>query len=139
MKLKNRLCNRHGEGYIDTALTVFIIAMLLAVVVNLFSLMIMRQDVNLFAEELIEVMTASGRTGTEVSERIAVLKSETGLDPQISYEGTVYMAGSNEKVQLGKAMKVTVEVSMNVKGMGAFTMPVRLRATQSGLSKVYWK
>lgn len=139
MRLKNRICNRRGEGYIDTALTVFIIAMLLAVMVNVFSLMIMREDLNLFAEELIEAMTASGRTGVETSARIAELKSETGLNPQISYEGTSYMSGSSEKVQLGKTMKVTVEVSMNMKGMGAFTMPVKLKATQSGLSKVYWK
>lgn len=128
-----------GEGYIDTALTVFIVALLIGVVVNLFSLLAAKQDVSLFANKIIDVITTTGRTGTEAASRIAELKAETGLNPTVSYSGTAYMSGSGEKVQLGNVMQVTVTVSVPVKGLGAFKVTVPVKSTQSGLSKVYWK
>ncbi len=139
MTLIKRIKDRRGESYIDTAVTVFAIATLLALTVNFFALFILKQDVDTVAAELVEVACAGGGTGTEFSERMQDLKDGFGFTFTVTTEGSEYIQGSSSKVQLGNTIVVTVTASMNIKGFGKLKVPVTVTSKQSGLSRVYWK
>ncbi len=134
-----KLNNTRGESYIDTAVTVFIVATLLALTVNFFSLFILKQDVDLIAAELTEAASAAGGTGTAFKERMQEMKEGFGFTFTVDATGTEYKQGSDEKVQLGDTIVITVTASMNIKGFGKLKVPVTVKSKQSGLSRVYWK
>ena len=86
----NSLSSRRAEGYIDVAITVLVITFLLALIVNVFSLVSKGQDMEYFARELCDVATHSGRIGVEVENRFNELCEETGLSPQYSFTTTYF-------------------------------------------------
>ncbi len=138
-KFIKKLKSKRGESYIDTAVTVFVVATLMALTVNFFSLFILKQDVDTIAAELTEVASASGGTGTEFSKRTQELKDGFGFTFIVRTDGSNYMSGSSSRVQLGEMIVVTVSADMNIKGFGTLKLPVTVKSKQSGLSRVYWK
>ncbi|HPE96197.1 MAG TPA: DUF4320 family protein [Bacillota bacterium] len=133
------LKNKRGEGYIDTVVGVLAAMMVIVLALNVFSFLTVKQDLDYFAKEMIDVSTTYGRTSGEANSRYTELCAETGLNPSYSFSGTVYFNTQTGKVQLGDTIKVTVSYSTYVRGLGVFKIPITLTATHSGLSQKYWK
>ncbi len=141
-KKQNAICaflNRKGEGYIDTVVSVVASMMVIVIAMNIFSFLTIKQDLDYYAKEMIEVCASTGRTGEEANQRAAELDNEVGLSPIVSYAGTEYFNSSNKTVQYGELIVVTVTCQTTVRGIGVFEIPVTLTAKHSGLSRKYWK
>ena len=131
--------NNRGEGYIDTVVGVVASMMIIVIALNIFSFLTIKQDLDYYAKEMIEVCASTGKTGIEATERATELDDEVGFSPTVSYTGTEYFNTSNKTVQYGELIVVTVTYHTTVKGLGVFEIPVTLTAKHSGLSRRYWK
>ncbi len=134
-----RILNRKAEGYIDTVVCVLAAMMVIVLALNVFSFLTLKQDLDYFAKEMIDVATTYGRTVTETSTRYAELCDEIEIYPSYSFSGTDYFNASSGKVQLGDTIRITVTYQTYVRGLGVFKIPVTLNAVHSGLSQKYWK
>lgn len=137
--MKKLMKNKRGEGYIDTVVCVLAAMMVIVLALNVFSFLTLKQDLDYFAKEMIDVTTTYGRTTGEANTRYAELCSEMGLNPSYSYAGTEYFNASTGKVQLGDIICVTVTYQTYIHGLGVFKIPITLTAKHSGLSQKYWK
>ena len=132
------LKNKKAEGYIDVAVAVLVIAFVLILIISIWSMITLKQDMTYMARELVEAATVSGRIGPEVEARFAELCTESGFTPTVSFSAT-YFDPITGKVQLGEVISVTLTTKMILPGFGGFELPFDVSVTQSGLSRVYWK
>lgn len=138
MKLKKIIRNKRAESYIDVAVAVVVVAFILVFAVSIFQMVTLKQDLNYMADELIKTATVSGKVGEEVEQRYAELCAETGISPEVSFSAFFYDAASG-KVQLGNSITVTLSTGLTLPGFGGYMFPINATATESGLSRVYWK
>lgn len=130
---------RKGEGYIETAVSVIAAMMTVVIVLNIFSFITIKQDMDYFASQIAEKACSQGNTVTGIEDRKNTLAGETGISPEISFEGTEYFDRAAGKVQYGENISVRITYRTYVKGLGLFRIPVTLSASCSGLSRKYWK
>lgn len=133
-----KLNNRKGEGYIEVAVAVLVIAFALLFTVSIFSMITLKQDLNYMCRELVEAATVSGGVTDAVHQRYEELCGETGLRPTVCYSAA-YFDRATGKVQLGDSISCTLTAALTLPGFGGVPFPVALEATESGLSRVYWK
>lgn len=132
-KIKKLLADRSGEGYIDVAVVVLCVMLVIALGVNLFPIYITKLQLDNFADELIREAEIAGRVGTETTQRAQVMKEKTGIDPSISWS-------RSGKIQLNEEVTVTLTLEKNLGLFGNFgSFPITLRSRASGKSEVYWK
>ncbi|MEG0834860.1 MAG: DUF4320 family protein [Christensenellaceae bacterium] len=136
---KYDLKNNRGDGYIDVVVAVLVAMMLIVLALNVFSFLTVKQDMDYFAKEIIEVATANGSTAGDVNQRYYELAYETGISPGYDFSGSEFYNNSRNKVQLGDKIKITMRYSTYVKGFGIFRIPVSMTVVHSGLSEKYWK
>lgn len=137
--MKKILINKRGEGYIDTVVCVLAAMMVIVLALNVFSFLTMKQDLDYFAKEMIDVATTYGRTNEQATDRYNELCDEMGFTPTVNYSGTDYYNSRNGTVQLGETITVTITYKTYMQGFGAFKIPITLTAKHSGLSQKYWK
>lgn len=133
-----KLKNKKGDGYIEVAVAVLVIAFVLIFTVSIFSMIALKQDLNYMCRELIEVATVSGGVTDAVYQRYDELCAETGLNPSVYYSA-IYFDRAAGKVQLGDTITCTLTANLTLPGFGGYVFPFAPEVTQSGLSRVYWK
>ena len=131
--------NRRGENYIETVVGVIAAMIVIVVALNVFSFLTLKQDLDYYAKEMVEVCCAYGKTCDEVQDRDEELSAELGLDPDLSFDGTEYFNATKRTVQYGEVIVVELTYRTYVRGLGVFRIPVTLTAKHSGLSRKYWK
>ena len=132
--MRNVLREKRGEGYIDIAVGILCLMLVIALAVSLFPVFIVKQQLNRFADEIVRQAEIVG--STSVNRRIEELREETGLDPEISWDCD-YFEGS--KVQLNGDIAVTLTCRINLGFFQFGSFPVEIRARASGKSEVYYK
>lgn len=131
--LKKILKNRRGEGYIDVAVLVLCMMLVIAVAVSVLPVFVTKNKLDTYAAELCREAEIAGRVGNETTLRAQVLIQKTGLNPDISWS-------RSGKIQLNQEFTVTVTVQTDLGLFGGFgSFPVTLKAQASGKSEVYWK
>ena len=131
--LKKILKNRRGEGYIDVAVLVLCVMLVIAVAVSVLPVFVTKNKLDTYAAELCREAEIAGRVGSETTLRAQVLTEKTGLNPNISWS-------KSGKIQLNQDVTVTVTVQTDLGLFGGFgSFPVTLKAQASGKSEVYWK
>ena len=133
-----QLTNKRAEGYIDVAVTVLVVSFLLILMVSVFGAVSQKQDLKYMCSELVEMATTTGKIGDEVQERYETLCEETGMNPTVSFS-TVYFDEDSGKVQFGEVLSCTLTVESGLPGFGGELFAFTMTATESGLSKIYWK
>ena len=127
------LKSRSGKGYIDAVVVVFAVMMVLALVVRVAPVFVAKQQLDTFAVELCRTAEIAGRVGSETTARANRLKTETGLDPAISWSKT-------GNIQLNEEFTVTLSTTVNIGLFGDFSsFPITLTAKATGVSEVYHK
>ena len=126
--------NRRGEGNIDVAIGIFCLMLVVALAMTLFPVFMKKQQLDSFAERIVRQAEIVG--STDVSGRIAQLKQETGLDPQIQWDCDYY---SGNKVQLNGDIQVTLTQRGDIGFFVFGSFPIELKAKASGKSEVYYK
>ena len=130
------LNSKSGEGYVDVAVTVMIVAFVLVFAVNVVSLVALNQNLKTVSDQLTDYATLNGTVA--VDSYVAELKKQTGIDFGYSFDGS-QLYDANGKVQLGDRIICTVTYQLRMPGFGDFVLPISLKASSSGLSQVYWK
>jgi hypothetical protein len=131
--LKKILKNRRGEGYIDVAVLVLCVMLVIAVAVSVLPVFVTKNKLDTYAAELCREAEIAGRVGNETTLRAQVLTEKTGINPNISWS-------KSGKIQLNQDVTVTVTVQTDLGLFGGFgSFPVTLKAQASGKSEVYWK
>jgi hypothetical protein len=133
LKLQRILKSRQGEGYIDTAVLVLCVMLVLAVAISVLPVFDTKNKLDTYAGELCREAEIVGRIGSETTLRAQMLTEMTGLSPNISWSET-------GKIQLNEEFTVTVTIQMDLGLFGGFgSFPVTLKAQASGKSEVYHK
>lgn len=131
--LRRILKSRRGDGYIDTAVLVLCVLLILAVAISVLPVFVTKNKLDTYAAELCREAEITGRNGSETTLRAQVLTEKTGLSPDISWSET-------GKIQLNEEFTVTVSIQTDLGLFGGFgSFPVTLKAQASGKSEVYWK
>lgn len=131
--VRARLTEKRGEGYIDIAVLVLCVMLVLALAVKLLPVFIAKQQLDTFATELCREAEISGRIGGETNRREAVLREKTGLSPQVSWS-------DSGRIQLNEEVMVQLTYHYELGLFGGFgSFPITLRAAATGKSEVYWK
>jgi hypothetical protein len=131
-----------GSFFIDTAIA---LAILIAVILSFLTipeLFVRKQEIDYIARMVVRRIEQSGQIGDELHGFIADIKAETGIDPDIAWDGN--FRGYGDKLQIREKFTVTVEYAVRVKIVEpAFAGPIYIdmpiRKTLSGVSEVYWK
>ena len=127
------LRSRRGEGYIDVAVLVLCVMLVVAVAVSVLPVFVTKNQLDTYASELCREAEIAGRVGSETTLRAQVLSEKTGLLPDISWSKT-------GRLQLNEEFTVTVTMRVDIGLFGGFgSFPVTLKAQASGKSEVYWK
>ena len=132
--MRNVLREKRGEGYIDIAVGILCLMLVIALAVSLFPVFMVKQQLNRFADEIVRQAEIVG--STSVTRRIEELREETGLEPEISWDCD-YFEGS--KIQLNGDIAVTLTCRINLGFFQFGSFPVEIRARASGKSEVYYK
>lgn len=131
--VKKIMKDRRGEGYIDVAVIVFCVMLVIALGVRIFPVFITKIQLDNFADELVREAEISGRVGSETTARQRVLEEKTGLYPAVYWS-------SSGNIQLNEEVTVTVTLQKDIGLFGRLgSFPVTIRARASGKSEVYWK
>ena len=131
--IRKILRDKRGEGYIDVAVMVLCVMMVIALGVRLFPVFITKMQADNFADELVREAEISGRVGSETANRQRILEEKTGIHPSVHWSKT-------GNLQLNEEVTVTVTVQENLGLFGNFgSFPITIRARASGKSEVYWK
>ena len=72
-RLRKILAGRSGEGYIDVAVLILCVMLVLALSVKILPVFIAKQQLDTFATELCREAEITGRIGSETNRRAAVL------------------------------------------------------------------
>ena len=132
-RIRKLIREKKGEGYIDVAVMVFCVMLVIALGVRLFPIYITKLQVDNFADELVREAEISGRVGSETANRQRVLQEKTGLNPNVSWS-------TNGRIQLNEEVTVTVTIQKDLGLFGGFgSFPITIKARASGKSEVYWK
>lgn len=131
--LMHILKGKRGEGYIDVAVLVLCVMLMLAVAISVLPVFVTKNKLDNYAVELCREAEIAGRVGSETTLRAQVLTEKTGLSPNISWSET-------GKIQLNEEFTVTVTTQTDLGLFGGFgSFPVTLKAQASGKSEVYHK
>ena len=128
--------NKKGEGYIDVAVTIMMVSFVLVFVVNVVSLVALNQNLKTVTDQLVEYASQHGTTAIDAYAES--LSEKTGIDFGYSFDGSV-LYDSSGKVQLGDTIECTVTYNISFMGFGNAIHSVPLKASASGISRVYWK
>lgn len=127
------LRSKRGEGYIDVAVLVLCVMLVIAVAVSVLPVFVTKNKLDTYASELCREAEITGCIGSETTLRAQVLTEETGLSPSISWSKT-------GRLQLNQEFTVTVTTQADIGLFGGFgSFPLTLKAEASGKSEVYWK
>ena len=125
--------SRRAEGYLDVVVLVLCAVLVLALAIQILPVFVAKQQLDIFATELVREAEVTGRVGSETSHRAAVLREKTGIDPDISWS-------TSGRIQLNEEVTVTLTLHRNIGLFGGFgSFPVTLKAQATGKSEVYWK
>ncbi|AGA68842.1 hypothetical protein Desdi_1332 [Desulfitobacterium dichloroeliminans LMG P-21439] len=127
------LRSQRGEGYIDVAVLVLCVMLVIAVAVSVLPVFITKNKLDTYASELCREAEIAGCVGTETTLRAQVLTEQTGLTPSITWSKT-------GRIQLNEEFTVTLTTQADIGLFGGFgSFPVTLKAEASGKSEVYYK
>ncbi len=132
--LKCLLKSKRGEGYIDVAVGVLYLMLLAAFAVHIFPVFTAKQQLDLFAAEIVRQAEIEG--STEVFSRIDEMQRQTGLTPDIIWDCEYY---KGKQVQLNGEIRVTLTDAVDIGFFVFGSFPVTIQAKASGKSEVYYK
>ena len=135
-----RLRNSRGEGtYISTVVFVLIAVIFIGLVINLFSIISAKSQMDAAADQLTRQIQLAGEVNANTDKLFAELTGGIGAAENLKYSvSTTYFKG--KKIQLATPFSVTVTGTAYLGGFGDFALfPVHLVSYGAGVSEEYWK
>jgi hypothetical protein len=124
--------SRRGEGYIDVIVVVLVVMLCVALAVKVFPVFIAKNQLDNFAAELIREAEIAGRVGGETTAKASQLRTQIGIDPDISWSRT-------GNIQLNSEITATLTLRYDIGFFSFGSFPVTLTSKAMGKSEIYWK
>ena len=131
---KNILKSKRGDGYIDVAVGILCLLLVVAFAISFLPVFTTKQQLDTFALEIVREAEIKG--STSVDSRIADLREQTGLDPDIRWDCDYY---SGKKVQLNGDIEVVLTDTVDIGFFIFGSFPIEIQAKATGKSEVYYK
>ena len=135
-----KLLNRKGEGtYIDTVVFILVAVIFIAFILNLFSIISAKQQLDVCADQLTRQIQLSGEVDSDTDKLFNSICSGVKVLHDTKYTvSTTYHSG--KKIQLGTPFEVKVTAKAYLGGFGDFGLfPINLVSVGAGVSEEYWK
>jgi len=133
-----RIKNIKGDGYVEVCISALVLITLAVILLNIFELIMLRISLGQTADDLITTACYSGGFTDEFWECDSRHCDEY-LYYDIDYGADEFFDATDETVQLGGSMWVEVSAGMDVKGAGAFKIPITVSVKRFGISERYSK
>lgn len=128
------LKSKSGEGYIDVAIGILCLLLVVAFAIQLFPVFTSKQQLDIFATEIVREAEIKG--STSVDSRIADMREQTGLDPDIRWDCDYY---SGKKVQLNGDIEARLTDTVDIGFFIFGSFPIDIQAKATGKSEIYYK
>ena len=145
-KTRKVLNNERGEAnYFSTVVFIFIAVLLLAFIIDLFSIISTKQELDHAADQMVKQIQLSGGVNGETDELFEFLSSQIEGAENISYSiDATYTSprpsGMTNAIQLGTPFFITIEGDAKLGGFWNFDLVnITVVARGSGVSEHYWK
>lgn len=145
-KARKVLNNERGEAnYFSTVVFIFIAVLLLAFIIDLFSIISTKQELDHAADQMVKQIQLSGGVNSETDELFEFLSSQIEGAENISYSiDATYTSprpsGMTNAIQLGTPFFITIEGDAKLGGFWNFDLVnITVVARGSGVSEHYWK
>jgi hypothetical protein len=117
---------------VDIVVAVLVVMLFIALAVKVFPVFIAKNQLDTFAAELVREAEIAGRVGSETTAKVSQLKTQTGIDPTISWS-------ASGNVQLNNEITVTLTIQHDIGFFNFGSFPITLTSKATGKSEVYWK
>ena len=134
------LSQKNAEGtYISTVVFVLIAVIFIGLVINLFSIIAAKSQMDAAADQLTRQIQLAGEVSADTDRLFSDITGHIGAAENIRYTvSTHYLTG--KKIQLATPFSVTVTGTAYLGGFGDFNIfPINLVSYGTGVSEEYWK
>jgi len=137
--------DRAEANYFSTVVFIFIAVLLLAFIIDVFSIISTKQELDYCADQLVKQIQLSGGVNSETDELFSYLSSEIQGAEDITYSiDATYTqstpSGMRKGIQLGTPFYITVEGQARLGGFWNFDLvKINIVARGAGVSEHYWK
>lgn len=145
-KIRKTLGNDRGDAnYFSTVVFIFIAVLLLAFIIDLFSIISTKQEMDHCADQMVKQIQLSGGVNAETEELFRFLCSQINGAENISYSiDTTYRtptpSGMRGAIQLGTPFYITITGEAKLGGFWNFDLVrINIVSRGSGVSEHYWK
>lgn len=133
--------DQSGEGYVDLAIVVLVIFVLMAMLLSVYPIFTVQQSLNSTVRHIARTAEITGNAGTEID---ALLDTIPSVKPDTLVWNTTWKDPSAKTIQLKTPFSVTAKKVVPLQIVGPlFGEPLVIRieisATASGISEVYYK
>ena len=134
------LSQKKAEGtYISTVVFVLIAVIFIGLIINLFSIIAAKSQMDAAADQLTRQIQLAGEVSADTDRLFSDITGHIGAAENIRYTvSTHYLTG--KKIQLATPFSVTVTGTAYLGGFGVFNIfPINLVSYGAGVSEEYWK
>ena len=142
MSFKNHFTrDQTGEGYVDVAIVILIVFVLMASLLAVFPILSAQQSLNSTVRQIARTVEITGNAGVEVD---ALLDQLTSTKPDLLTWQTTWKDPANKTIQLKTPFTVTANKTVPLTIISAsfgdpLVIDVNITASASGISEVYYK
>lgn len=142
MKRRTLIRDRSGEGYVDVAISILIIFVVIAGIFSVFPIYTTYQTLNATARQIAHVVEVCGQADEAT---VALATGREGfIEPDAIVFDTTWLNPSTKKIQLKTPFTVTISKQLTIPILRPLTgspigFRVNVNASASGISEVYWK
>jgi hypothetical protein len=132
-------------NYFSTIVFIFVTVLMLAFIINLFSIISTKQQLDHAADQMVKQIQLAGGVNAETEALFAFLSSRITGAQNITYTiDATYRSprppGMTNAIQLGTPFFITIQGSANLGGFWNFNLTqVTIVARGAGVSEIYWK
>ena len=129
-----------AEGtYISTVIFVLIAVIFIGLIINLFSIIAAKSQMDAAADQLTRQIQLAGEVNSDTDHLFSDITGHISAAENIQYSvSTHYLTG--KKIQLSTPFSVTVTGTAYLGGFGDFNIfPINLVSYGAGVSEEYWK
>lgn len=145
-KIRRILNNDRAEAnYFSAVLFIFIAVLLLAFIIDLFSIISAKQELDLCADQMVKQIQLSGGINSETNQLFNFLASEIKGAENISYNidasyKSPTPSGMYSAIQLGSPFYITIQGDAKLGGFWNLNLiHITIVSKAAGVSEHYWK
>ena len=133
--------NQSGEGYVDIAIIILIVFVLMASLLAVFPILTAQQSLNNTVSQIVRTVEITGNAGSEVD---SLLNQLTSVKPDNLTWQTTWKDAANKTIQLKTSFTVNATkrvplIVLKPSFWDPLVIEIEISATASGISEVYFK